>query len=257
MKKKILIVLLISIIVFAFPYSILELSIEIKNILRIIKGIILALIIFFFLKKENFGITDIFSYKLPCKIYYLFPAIISMILYIVFRHEVFVSIIRFDVYVVFLILSATYMAAFTEELIFRGYILNLLIKNKLSVKKGILISAVLFSSLHLLNILRYEIWALLNQLIFAFFVGLLFGALFILTKNIMIPTIMHFIFNIPARISELKPDIILSESEWQNMSITDNITSMVLFNFIFSPFYLLAFFYLVIIKNNYNKNSTA
>lgn len=237
------------------PFSAFELSIEIRNILNIIKGIILSLIVFYLIKKEKFVNVNLLSYRLDCKIKTLIPVIILLVIFLVLKYKVFFSVSTSSD-VVFLFLLAMFLGVLCEELLFRGYILNLLINNKLSVLKSILISSLLFSLFHIINIIRHnDIWSMFNQIILAFFIGVLFGSLFILTKNIMVITVMHFFINVPASLSYLNIKNALYESELTNMSFVENLMGSLFLFLIFSPLIFVTIYYLKLIKALYN-NST-
>jgi len=82
------------------------------------------------------------------------------------------------------ILAATIMAPFTEEVFFRGAMLNGFI-HKYSKYKSILLSAFLFGIIHL------NPW----QFIPAFLAGIFFGWIFIKTGNIWLCMFLHFLNN--------------------------------------------------------------
>ncbi len=87
-----------------------------------------------------------------------------------------------NAYIVFI--AVVIAAPIIEEVIFRCIIFTELIKVT-SVRNAIIIQAVLFGLFH----------ANLYQLIYAFFIGLLFGYIFAKTNNILIPIIAHMVNN--------------------------------------------------------------
>ncbi len=90
-----------------------------------------------------------------------------------------------------------------EELLFRVFLFNGIIKSKLSSKKNeILVKSILWTSLlfgiaHISNLLNpnYHIYSVISQIIIAFGLGLLFQSLYIRFKNISILIILHSIIN--------------------------------------------------------------
>jgi len=91
------------------------------------------------------------------------------------------------------IIAASLMAPITEEIFFRGTLLNGLNLKYLSTK-AILLSSFLFGFIHL------NPW----QFIPAFFGGILFGYLYFISKNIWICIFLHFFNNSLAVFMELR-----------------------------------------------------
>ncbi|MCY6484098.1 type II CAAX endopeptidase family protein [Clostridium aestuarii] len=83
-----------------------------------------------------------------------------------------------------LIISIVFIAPIYEEMIFRGIILNGLAK-KINIKVAVVISALLFAVMHM-NLI---------QGINTFFLGILFGFIYIKTKSIYLSIFAHFINN--------------------------------------------------------------
>ncbi len=82
------------------------------------------------------------------------------------------------------------LAAFTEESLFRGYILSIL-KNPVGVRTAMVVSAVLYAALHFLNP-NYYLFAVL----YAVLIGLLFGEAVIRRGNLGWAIGFHFVFNL-------------------------------------------------------------
>jgi membrane protease YdiL (CAAX protease family) len=79
-------------------------------------------------------------------------------------------------------------AAIGEELLFRGVLIRLLTTGMGNVHAAILVSAVLFSSLHL------QFYGFVPRLA----LGVLFGYLFIWAGTLWLPILVHFVFNATA-----------------------------------------------------------
>lgn len=94
-------------------------------------------------------------------------------------------------------LSAVYsLPSALEEVGSRGVILTLFLAFY-SRRRSILISAAGFAVLHLLNLLsgREPIWVL-GQLGWAFFMGLFYGYLYVRTKSLIPPMLVHYLGNV-------------------------------------------------------------
>ncbi|WP_429971766.1 lysostaphin resistance A-like protein [Fructilactobacillus sp. Tb1] len=96
-------------------------------------------------------------------------------------------------------ISIGLIASIPEEYIFRGLILGLLLfifKNSNNYKTKfylpIIISALLFAAVHIVNISTQSITFTLFQMIQVFGMGIMFACLYIRTKNLVIPIFVHF-----------------------------------------------------------------
>ena len=97
----------------------------------------------------------------------------------------------FNIQVEYLICSFIILvfAAATEELICRGYILNVLI-NVCGKNAAILISSLFFSAFHLFNP-DFSLLGFLN----IFLAGILFGLLYVRKMNLWLPIVFHIFWN--------------------------------------------------------------
>ena len=95
----------------------------------------------------------------------------------------------------------------TEELLFRGVLISYFKDTfKLNLVISIIISAVLFSALHLLN--GYTGNYLICQLFCAFTVGVCFGATYLYTGSIIPTVIVHSLINITSYMQTNETDLI-------------------------------------------------
>lgn len=125
-------------------------------------------------------------------------ALIPMSDYIV---KLFESLFRNDIYTV---ITVAFFAPILEELIFRGFILNGLLKNY-SPTKAIIWSAVLFGIVHL------NPW----QFIGAFLIGIVIGWLYWKTGSIIPGILVHFVNNFTAVMTMLYfDDTQITTSQW-------------------------------------------
>ena len=88
-----------------------------------------------------------------------------------------------------------------EEFLFRGVILNNMLKkwgkNKSGIIRAVIYSSILFGSAHLVNLIGTSNFVIgtISQLFYTFFLGIFFAAIYIRTKNIWTVVILHAIFD--------------------------------------------------------------
>lgn len=95
------------------------------------------------------------------------------------------------------LISAVLVVGITEEFVFRGFLLNNLLKN-MKTEHAIAIDAILFTLIH------YPIWiyhgfdlsTIMTSSIYVAVISVLFAHSFIKTKSIWIPIAMHMIHNL-------------------------------------------------------------
>lgn len=174
----------------------------------------------------------------------LIPALCVLILYTLLNWTKFDQDFKEYTSLLFLTIITTFILAFAEEIFFRGYLYNVLKREGFSSYKSIIISSILFAGIHSVNVFRYEdIWSVINQVVFAIFIGMLLCSIFALTKNIIIVSLFHFVINLPSALSSL----IQTKNEPINIPIasgfTENLMSTLLFIALMSPVIILSFYY--------------
>ncbi len=96
------------------------------------------------------------------------------------------------------IIGAVLIAGFTEELVFRGLILNATF-SRLGMNKAIALSGLMFLVIH------FPLWMVQGKFIYAFqsggiisvfALGCIFSWIFLKTKNIFVPIILHMLWNL-------------------------------------------------------------
>ncbi len=91
----------------------------------------------------------------------------------------------------------SFAIGFYEEIFMRGLLLQNLVKNyKNGVYKALIISSLIFGLAHLINIIHAPLFDTIVQVIYSITAGLLFGAVFIKTKNLLSLIILHSVFNL-------------------------------------------------------------
>jgi uncharacterized protein len=88
---------------------------------------------------------------------------------------------------------------FFEEIIFRGVLLNILLnkfsKHRLGILYSILISSIVFSVAHLLNLSELGMQSIVLQMGYSFLMSMMWAIVYLKTKNLWIVIIMHSTFN--------------------------------------------------------------
>ena len=93
---------------------------------------------------------------------------------------------------VFIVSVMLFMAAFDEELIFRGYILNNMMDSTGNRWIALAGSSLLFALLHSGNTNVWSTWVPMTEL---FAAGFILGIIYTFTKNLWFPTFFHFGWN--------------------------------------------------------------
>ena len=95
------------------------------------------------------------------------------------------------------LIPALLVAAFLEELIFRGYIFHTLEKAS-TTKIALVLSSLMFGAVHMLNFKGDESWAckLLSCTALGLDAGLLFGCAFLVTRRLWLATGIHVCWNL-------------------------------------------------------------
>ena len=93
---------------------------------------------------------------------------------------------------VFIVSMMLFMAAFDEELIFRGYILNNMMDSTSNRGVALAGSSLLFALLHSGNPSVWSTWVPMTEL---FAAGFILGISYTFTKNLWFPTFFHFGWN--------------------------------------------------------------
>ena len=101
------------------------------------------------------------------------------------------------------------IAPIFEELIFRKYFIDSLVK-KYSFVKSILYSSLCFALYHLPNF---------SNLLPTFFLGLVAGYLYVKSKKIIIPIILHFLLNFNIALLKLYGKTLLDSIDKLNLNI--------------------------------------
>ncbi len=141
---------------------------------------------------------------------------------------------------------ACYFKALSEEMAFRGLLQSYLLRKyhgRLSFFKILMLGAIPFSLMHLLNIGKMDWVSVSNQVILAFSYGVFSGALLLLIRNIWVLGLVHGMVNFSSAFPYLvKPEQVPVSVEVPSFS--EGLPSILLFTLLFSG--LLGIGYLLI-----------
>ena len=110
------------------------------------------------------------------------------------------AMISKPIYYLYYFIIECISVGFFEEVVFRGFLLVLLIqlfpKNKVGLLKSIIISAAIFGLIHMVNLFAGANLAnTFLQIGYSFLVGLLWAVVFVKTKSIWFGVVLHAIYN--------------------------------------------------------------
>jgi membrane protease YdiL (CAAX protease family) len=152
-------------------------------------------------------------------------------------------------------LAATFISALMEEVLFRGVIQGYLIFNSplISPQRVCLITATFFSLAHLINLQYYELAGVLQQSVYAFYIGLLFSALLYRTNSVWMLGLAHGIvnfFSFRCDYTRIVPD-----GDQSSLIESSDLLSIVFAVILFSPILLIYWLLLKTMKRR-NHEST-
>ncbi len=194
---------------------------QLDNIVRLIKNLVIIILAIIAIKKlklvELSGLSK--HIKLQNKFLILIPLYLVLIGVLSLSGIGLSSVSAFDM---ILLSLAMLSVGFVEEFIFRGILQSVFLKKYSHKKNGILISifipAALFGGLHLLNLNASNIAASISQSVYAFFIGVSFGAILLKTGKLMPLVVIHglidIVFSIPMLLND---NAMTGELEQQNI----------------------------------------
>ncbi|HDH6089831.1 TPA: CPBP family intramembrane metalloprotease, partial [Staphylococcus aureus] len=120
--------------------------------------------------------------------------------------------INYSFIIVISLILTNLMVALFEEVVCRGIIFNEFLKNNTPLKAGLLSSAI-FALAHFLNITHNpDFLGVFTQVVYTFFLGMIFAAIYYYTKNLLTAILLHFILDLTSGFYELKPVKVASDS---------------------------------------------
>lgn len=132
------------------------------------------------------------------------------------------------------------LAAVGEELLFRGVILQLFVEWFKNIHIAILVSAILFSALHL------QFYGFLPRMV----LGILFGYIFIWSGSLWLPIVLHFLFNGITVVAAYLFHKGLIQTDIESFGVSDNVILVI------SSFLLTILLLFVIYRMGKSKSET-
>lgn len=201
-KRNLLIIIgitIVNILILIVPFDSLLKSIGISTFqgefkFKILNHIIIITLAIFAIKKFNLlelsGLDK--QFKWTNKYLFIFPIYLILIELIKINELDFSSI---SLTSILMILISTMAVGFAEEFVFRGLLIPIMLKKYATKKNGILLSimipAIIFGFLHLLNQKLAYLYVGIGQMLYATFLGVFFGALLYRTNKLVPIAILH------------------------------------------------------------------
>lgn len=141
----------------------------------------------------------------------------------------------------FLIFFEKLTSAFLEEIVFRGFVLVLILNKYIERKNGVLISILLasfiFGTTHFINIITQSelltVGGVIKQVYIATCLGAMFSAMFLKSRNIFILIMAHFVFNIFSVLEEVEMNATTATRVIDDKTTFEIIGSLILILIIF------------------------
>jgi len=133
-----------------------------------------------------------------------------------------------------------------EEVFYRGLVLKILLKKNGDSKRGIIfacvVSSAIFGLLHITNVFAgAPILPTISQVIHATAVGLFFAVIFLRTRKLWIPILLHGLLNVSSQIFNaiISPDAIMQNTPYESAG-TDNVGLIIYTLFVSLPLLIAA-----------------
>lgn len=177
----------------SLPFSLIIESKLVLFIINIIIKVISIIYILYYIKKEE--LNNIKKEKLAKDSIKLLPLLLlcGSNFVVVFIQSASIKT-DIDIFSIITGLIVSVGVGIIEELLFRGQVLEELLKHK-NKFIALIYSSIIFGMVHLLNITLSNIPTVVAQCAYTAFLGLVLGFIYISTKNIYLPIIFHILFN--------------------------------------------------------------
>ena len=164
--------------------------------------VLLALMCIFLMYKLDVVGSNDFTFKNTGK-----GLLLGWILYLLMGISVFTGyqnrsdfFVTPDPLLLLVVIIFPFSTAFLEETLFRGLILKILLKNMATTKKTVyysfIISALLFGIVHFIHIIWADPLQVIADLVLATAGGVLLGAIYLRSKTLIAPILLHGLFNL-------------------------------------------------------------
>ena len=115
--------------------------------------------------------------------------ILLSLFYFVSKFELFAST-KFTIASFLIIVIGNLLVGAFEEILLRGFVFNELLEHYSPIRSAV-ISGIIFGLAHVFNFLVSEPAAVVSQLVYAFFLGVFFAAIYYVTKDIWSVILIH------------------------------------------------------------------
>ena len=202
-----------------------------------------------FFKKEKSFLSSLFL-SWPFMIYSVITFVFTILQ---------LNISDIDIYEFIALILFSFCIGFFEEVVFRGWFQNKILGYFDNDEKGVILSiaicSLFFSLMHIVGYFNGQNFLYtFNQLIFTFFVGILFGIIYFCTKNIWSVIFLHGFWNLSVFFSQInisKTCVVSGDFSSSSLSI-----SIFFISLLFTLFSLFPeiFTSLILIKENFSNN---
>ncbi len=182
---------------------------------------------------------------------YLIPISVILLIYALVSSN-YLNYKNTSVSLIIYTLLIAFIQTLSEELIFRGILLNNILKNTNNLFKAVIYSAILFGVLHLLSMTKTNDYAsVLNQVIMATMAGIFLGSLFVFCRNIYYVAFLHLLINIPAYFKRITDTSTIENTNDVSLSLADTLISSFMVFLLYSPLILIGLFILFKAKKEF------
>lgn len=149
-----------------------------------------------------------------------------------------------------------FLFVLAEELIFRNFLFYVFIKQNVKVHHSVLICSILFACMHTFRYINQgAVFVMCYHFVFAFSAGIILGALFVISRNLLFVTIINFLIRVPifgyalqhTGLAGKKIDFLLQ------VQFTANRGSMIWFSiYLITALLVAAYYYRVLVRHYAN-----
>jgi len=182
---------------------------------------------------------------------YLIPISVTLLIYALVSSN-YLNYKNTSISLIIYTLLIAFIQTLSEELIFRGILLNNILKNTNNLSKAVIYSAILFGVLHLSSLIKTDDYAsVINQVIMATMAGIFLGSLFVFCRNIYFVAFLHLLINIPAYFKRITATSTIENTNDVSLSLADTLISSFMVIVLYSPLILIGLFILFKAKKEF------
>jgi membrane protease YdiL (CAAX protease family) len=182
---------------------------------------------------------------------YLIPISVTILVYALVSSN-YLNYKNTSVSLIIYTLLIAFIQTVSEELIFRGILLNNILKNTNNLSKAVIYSAILFGALHLFSLIKTNDYSsVINQVIMATMAGIFLGSFFVFCRNIYYVAFLHLLINIPAYFKRITAAGTIENTNDVSLSLADTLISSFMVFVLYSPFLLIGLFILFKAKKEF------